>query len=143
MTDWIGSSLDLCVDGVSHTVVGASAGYHTCPSVLLCSLSILLWMMHQEKTLAWFALLHNGPHSVTSRLGGLLGAEGDGTTNFISQPTTRWDILCNECTNMFETPSGVPDHKITHWIDLIDKNAQPSKLQQYCMNSAELAEVHK
>ena len=44
---------------------------------------------------------------------------------------------------MFETPSRVPDHKIKHQIDLIDKNAQPPKPQQYHMSSAELAEVCK
>ena len=44
---------------------------------------------------------------------------------------------------MFETPSGVPDNKIKHRIDLIDENSQPPKLRQYCMSSAELAEVCK
>ena len=44
---------------------------------------------------------------------------------------------------MFEIPSGVPDRKIKHRIDLIDKNTQPPKLRQYCMSSAELEEVCK
>ena len=51
----------------------------------------------------------------------------------------RLDLLCNDYADMFETPSGVPNCKIKHWIDLIDKNAQPPKPRQYCMSSAELA----
>ena len=66
-------------------------------------------------------------HSVTSRLGSLLGGEGAGTANSSFQPTTRWNLLWNEYADMFETPSGVPDHKIKHQIDLIDENTQPPK----------------
>ena len=100
-------------------------------------------MMCRDKTPAWFALLHDESYSVASKLGSLLGGEGAGTTNSSSQPTKQWDLLCNEYLDMFETPSGVPDHKIKHRIDLIDENAQPPKLRRYCISSAELAEVYK
>ena len=100
-------------------------------------------MTHHDKTPAWFALLHDKSHSLASRLGSLLGGEGAETTNSSFQPTTQWDLLCNDYADVFETPSGVPDHKIKHWTDLIDKNAQPPKPQQYHMSSAELVEVHK
>ena len=79
--------------------------------------------MHCDKTPAWFGLLGDESHSVVSRLGSLLGGEGAGTANSSSQHTTWWDLLCNEYADMFETPSGVPYHKIKHWIDLIDENA--------------------
>ena len=93
-------------------------------------------MMYHDKTPAWFALLYDESHSIASRLGSLLGGVGAGTAHSSSQPTTRWDLLCNEYAEVFETPSGVPDHKIKHWIGLIDKNAQPPKLQHYRMSSA-------
>ena len=99
--------------------------------------------MFRDKTPAWFALLCDESHSVISRLGSLLGGEGAGTANSSSQPTKQWDLLCNEYADMFETRSGIPDHRIKHWIGLIDENTQPLKLQQYCKSSAELAEVHK
>ena len=84
-------------------------------------------MMCHDKTLAWFVLLCDESHSVASRLGSLLGGKGAGTTNYSSQPTTQWYLLCNEYEDVFETPIGVPDHEIKHWIDLVDKNAQPPK----------------
>ena len=83
--------------------------------------------MHHDKTPAWFALLYDESYSVVSRLGSLLGGEGAGTANSSSQPTTWWDLLCNEYAYIFEIPSRVPGHKIKHWIDLLDKNAQPLK----------------
>ena len=84
--------------------------------------------MHYDKTPARFALLHDKSHSIAGRLGSLLGGEGAGTTNSSSQPTTQRDLLCNVYTDIFETPSRVPDHKIIHQIDLIDENNQPPKL---------------
>ena len=99
--------------------------------------------IHHDKTTAWFGLLHDKSHGIASRLGSLLGGEGAGTPHSISQPTTHWDLLCNKYGDVFETPSGVPEHKIKHWIDLIDENNQLPKLRQYCMSSAQLVEVHK
>ena len=99
--------------------------------------------MRCKKTAAWFALLCDESYSVVGRLSSLLGGERARRANSNSQPTTQWDLLCKEYTDMFETPSGVPDHKLKHWIDLLDKNAQPPKPQQKCMSSAELAEIHK
>ena len=84
-------------------------------------------MLHCNKTPTWFALLHDEFHSVASRLGSLFGGERAGTANSSSQPTTWWDLLYNDYAGLFETPSGVPDRKIKHQIDLIDKNAQPPK----------------
>ena len=81
--------------------------------------------MQHDKTTAWFALLCDVFHSVISRLGSFLGGEESGTTNSSSQPTTWWDLLYNECMDVFETPSGVPELKIKHRIDLTDENAQP------------------
>ena len=99
--------------------------------------------MCHNKTLAWFALLHDESHSVNSRLASLLGGEGAGTANSSSQPTTWWDLLCNKYADIFETLNGVLDRKIKYRIDLIDENAQPPKPRQYCMISAEFVEVHK
>ena len=79
-------------------------------------------MMHHDKTPAWFTLLHDESHSVVSRLSSLLGGEGAGSANSSFQPTTQWNLLCNEYADVFETHSGVPDHKIKHQIDLIDEN---------------------
>ena len=81
--------------------------------------------MCYDKTPAWFALLYNKSHSVASRLGSLLSGDGAGTANSSFQPTAQWNLLCNDYTDVFETLSGVPDYKIKHWIDLIDKNTQP------------------
>ena len=99
--------------------------------------------MRHNKTLAWFALLRDKSHSVACRLDSLLGGEEAGTTNSKSQPTTWWDLLCNKYAEIFETPSGVPDHKIKHRIDLKNENAQLPKPWQYHISSAELAEVCK
>ena len=61
--------------------------------------------------------------------GSLLSGEVAGTTNSSFQPTSRWDQLCNEYADVFETPSRVPDHKVKHQIDLINENVQPLKLR--------------
>ena len=99
--------------------------------------------MHHDKTPAWFALLCDESHSVTNRLGSLLSGKGAGSANSSSQPTIQWDLLLNKYIYVFETLSGVPDHKIEHLIDLINENTQPLKPWHYCMSSAELVEVHK
>ena len=99
--------------------------------------------MCHNKTPEWLVLLCNESHSVTSQLGSLLSGEGARTANSSSQPTIRWDQLGNEYADVFETPSGVPDHKIKHRIDLIDENTQLPKPKQYCISGAKLAEVQK
>ena len=141
--DQIGSALALCANGVSITIGGIAAGQRSCLFIQVCSLHVLLWMMRHNKIPAWFALLHDEYHSVIGRLGSLLSGEGARTANSSSQPTTQWDLLYNDYADMFETPSGLPDHKIKYWIDLIDQNAQPPKQRQYRMSNAELMEVLK
>ena len=76
MIDWIGSTLDLCVNGVLLTIIGTAAGYRACLYIQLCSLFVLLWMICHGETPAWFALLCDESHSIVSQLGSLLSGEG-------------------------------------------------------------------
>ena len=56
---------------------------------------------------------------------------------------SRFDMIANEFSDVFEPPGMPPPRAVVHTIDLVDESSPPPKPKLYRMSPLELAEVRR